>query len=119
MGTASFGGVAALFGDDEGLGTTTDPSKIDKAATQPKSHAAKSSFGGVASLFSPNDAEETAPVPNSIPQTQHTQQQNTQPLNPPQQQSGQKTRTQSFGGVAGLFQGMADDDDQRPIKSQQ
>jgi len=118
---SSFGGVAALFGDEDGFnGVATDPAVIDKEATKPKTHSQKSSFGGVASLFSP--AEEPAPISQSLPQT-HTQQ-NTQPppvqapKKPPQQNSAQKSRQQSFGGVATLFSSMGDEDEMKPVQSQ-
>jgi len=119
---SSFGGVAALFGDEDGFnGVATDPAVIDKEATKPKTHSQKSSFGGVASLFSP--AEEPAPISQSLPQIQHTQQ-NTQPppvqapKKPPQQNSAQKSRQQSFGGVATLFSSMGDEDEMKPVQSQ-
>lgn len=124
---SSFGGVAALFGDEDGTNgvTTADPAVIDKEATKPKAHSAKSSFGGVASLFSP--AEEPAPISNLLPQTHTQPQQNTQPEpvqqqqqqapKKPQQNSAQKSRQQSFGGVATLFSSMGDEDEMKPLQS--
>lgn len=50
----SFGGVAALFGEDD-----------DEAASAPKSKKKQPSFGGVAGLFGDDDGDEVGAVGGS------------------------------------------------------
>jgi len=83
----SFGGVAGLFGDDE-----PDAGKV---TTQPKSKKAAPSFGGVAAMF--GDTEEDEKPPSQI-------------ITKPKKPAG---RQASFGGVAALF-GEDDDDGAAP-----
>merc|ERR1719173_402062 len=100
---ASFGGVAALFGEtnddeDEGAGPA--------APAGGRPHGKQASFGGVASLFG---TEEVANVGSKVVNTPPKQ----------QKQSGNKggARQQSFGGVASLF-GSGDDEDEPAPASQ-
>lgn len=84
----SFGGVAALFGDDE-----------EDAGSAPKSKKKQPSFGGVAGLFGDDDGDEVGDVSKSASYT-----------NPPA--PGKKKAAPSFGGVAAMFGD--DGEDEKP-----
>merc|ERR1719173_187170 len=104
---ASFGGVAALFGEtnddeDEGAGPA--------APAGGRPHGKQASFGGVAGLFG---TEEVANVGSKVVNSPPKQQ---------KQSGGNKggARQQSFGGVASLFgnQTSGDDEDEPAPASQ-
>jgi len=82
----SFGGVAALFGDDE-----------DNAASAPKTKKKQPSFGGVAGLFGDDEpADAGAAKVTTQPPTR-----------------GSKKAAPSFGGVAAMF-GDTEEDEKPP-----
>jgi len=81
----SFGGVAALFGEDD-----------DEAASAPKSKKKQPSFGGVAGLFGDDDGDEVGAVSGAVGGS-------------PAQKK--KKAAPSFGGVAAMF---GDEQDEAP-----
>lgn len=85
---ASFGGVASLFGDDDGAAAESETKTANSSSRRAPS------FGGVANLFGSSqdiEADDDAPQVNKVASGT----------------SGAKARQPSFGGVAALF---GDDD---------
>jgi len=89
----SFGGVAGLFGEDE-TGDVGNVGKVKSGSSRGSKKAAPS-FGGVAAMFGDNEEDEKPP---------------SQIITKPKKPAG---RQASFGGVAALF-GEDDDDTAAP-----
>jgi len=108
---ASFGGVAALFGDDtgaeDGFGSSSIVTSSPAAATttKEKDHNTgrrQASFGGVASLFGDDDGGDKG--------DSNKEENNKDDKGP----SGTSRRAPSFGGVANLFGSSGDNVESTP-----
>jgi len=87
---ASFGGVAALFGEEDHVGASAVPDSNSKTKSR------QASFGGVASLFGDLDEEEDQ---MNVASTG------------PAKVAGSRKAQPSFGGVAAMFGGGPEDEE--------
>jgi len=98
---ASFGGVAALFGDDDDNANVVSNNSYSGPSSGQK--ARQASFGGVATLFGDDNADDDLAGPAS---TSTSSSSNANPA------ARKAQRAPSFGGVAGLFSGDDNDNDE-------